>query len=462
MQGEITQGNITRVLIIGFSLVIVLLSVGGSIALRNILSIQQNAAALVRAQRVTRRLIEHLQQEQATLSAIFYTLSGDPDTAEPDTIRKRLVEVESSLKSMEDATRPGPGEQALWGELIQASQAFDVEARRLLDERAAQDLAPAVPDGASDGTPSATSTVGSRELFRRHEQVIRKNSQLVNRGFAEVSGAEDEINRHSTRFNRESLILLCASLLLAVVVSGFTVAMTRTLFRRVAWQEKELASVSWHMLADQESIARRFSHELHDELGQTLAALKSNLALIPQTPLSAGRMADSMRLVDDSIRNVRSLSQLLRPMILDDFGLDAGLSWLCEGFMQRTGIEVDYQSNLHWRLPDETETHLFRIAQEALTNVARHSEATAVKVELEVSGEELRLTILDNGKGLSIVPAGTQSLGMTGMRARARAVGGVFHVTEPDIGGVKLEANIPLPEQILQREANEPHPNFAG
>ena len=104
------------------------------------------------------------------------------------------------------------------------------------------------------------------------------------------------------------------------------------------WQAGELSRVSWHMLDNQESTARRFSHELHDELGQSLTAVKANLAA-----LEAGgapdprRLDDCMRLVDEAIGNVRQLSQLLRPTILDDFGLEAGLRWLAEGFTQRTG-----------------------------------------------------------------------------------------------------------------------------
>ena len=394
MQAEITQGSITRVLVIGFSLVIVLLSLGGGIALRNIISIQENAATLVRGQIVTHHLIENLEAQQKTLNAIFYTLSGDPDAADAEKIAKRLSEVENSLKWMEEQVRPAPNEQAMWAELRQASRAFSLEALRQLNQRSVK---------------RTTTNAGSRDLFRRHEQVIFDIFQLVDRGFKNVSGAEAAIQRHSTRFNRESLGLLCASLCLALVSSIFTVRMTRDLFRNMAWQESELTRVSWHMLADQESIARRFSHELHDELGQTLAALKSNLAALSHTPETAARLLDCMGLVDDSIRNVRQLSQLLRPMILDDFGLDAGLGWLCEGFMQRTSVEVDYRSNMHSRLPDETETHLFRIAQEALTNVARHSGATRVRVELKASDENILLTVVDNGRGIRDTRAGSQS-----------------------------------------------------
>jgi len=445
-QGEITQGSITRVLVIGFSMVIVLLVFGGTIAIRSIISIQENAAKLVSEQRVARHLIENLQDEQQTLSTVFYTLTGDPDTADADKMSKRLAQEDQRLQTMQKEAQPSPSQQVLWGELLQASHAFGLEAHRVV-------------------TQGVSSPTGSRDLFRKHEQVIFIISQLVGQGFQRVANAEAEIDRRATRFNRESLTLLCASLGLALICSIFTVRMTHEMFRRMTWQESELTRVSWHMLADQESIARRFSHELHDELGQTLAAVKSNLAAAPRgggepSAERTMRLADSTRLVDDAIRNVRQLSQLLRPMILDDFGLDAGLGWLCEGFMQRTSIEVDYESNLHSRLPDETETHLFRIAQEALTNVARHSGATRVKMNLVTSEDDIRLTIVDNGKGIEDLSAGTQSLGMTGMRARARAAGGIFRVTTPKEGGLKLEARIPLPEEIPPSEQKEKYEHY--
>src|SRR5205085_1875927 len=143
---------------------------------------------------------------------------------------------------------------------------------------------------------------------------------------------------------------------------------------------------------DQEATARRFSHELHDELGQSLTAVKTNLSAL-NSGGSGGdeRLADCLRLVDDAIGNVRQMSQLLRPTILDDFGLEAGLRWLAEGFSARTGIDVKVDSNHSGRLADETETHLFRIAQEALTNVARHSGAKHVRMRLESAGGEICL-----------------------------------------------------------------------
>ena len=138
------------------------------------------------------------------------------------------------------------------------------------------------------------------------------------------------------------------------------------------WQTAELGRVSFHMLEDQEAAARRFSHELHDELGQSLTAVKTNLSALAaagggDAAETGARLADCLRLVDEAIGNVREMSQLLRPTILDDFGLAAGLRWLCEGFGQRTGIDVACEVPFSGRLPDGAETHLFRIAQEALS-----------------------------------------------------------------------------------------------
>ena len=138
-----------------------------------------------------------------------------------------------------------------------------------------------------------------------------------------------------------------ASVLLALVFAAITVRMVSQLIRGMEFQTAELGRVSWHMLEDQEATARRFSHELHDELGQSLTAIKTNLAALDSSGQPArARLDDCLHLVDEAIGNVRQMSQLLRPTILDDFGLEAGLRWLAEGFAARTGIEVDFQSQL--------------------------------------------------------------------------------------------------------------------
>jgi two-component system sensor histidine kinase UhpB len=225
------------------------------------------------------------------------------------------------------------------------------------------------------------------------------------------------------------------------------------------WQESELSRVSWHMLENQESAARRFSHELHDELGQSLTAVKANLSSMRlEGAGDPARLDDCIRLVDESIGNVREMSQLLRPTILDDFGLEAALRWLCEGFAHRTGIQTEFKSSVSGRLPDETETHLFRMAQEALTNIARHSGAHHAVVTLDLQRPEVCLSIRDDGRGLQTAGAGRTGMGMIGMRARARSVGGDLSVRSEDGKGVEIEVRVP--DGGAEHETKDPY--FVG
>ena len=148
-------------------------------------------------------------------------------------------------------------------------------------------------------------------------------------------------------------------------------------------------------------------------------------------------------------------------MILDDFGLDSGLRWLCERFGQRTQIQVEYTSNFTRRLSELEETHLFRIAQEALSNIARHSEATQAWVSLRVVGKVVTLEISDNGVGLK--PSSREknpSLGMVGMRARARQLGGELTVESRREGGLRIRTEVPLQE--VEPYAEQENTSFVG
>jgi signal transduction histidine kinase len=271
-------------------------------------------------------------------------------------------------------------------------------------------------------------------------------ARLLEVEYRKLNDAQGQIERRTSRLSEVSLIFSAASVVLALIFAVFTVRIVSQLIRKMEWQTAELGRVSWHMLEDQEATARRFSHELHDELGQSLTAVKTNLsALASSNGTENPRLADCLHLVDEAIGNVRQMSQLLRPTILDDFGLEAGLRWLAEGFAARTGIEVTVDSTYSGRLSDETETHLFRISQEALTNIARHAFAHHVRIALTSDGADIRLSIQDDGRGLNgaPTPAG-RGLGLIGMRARARSAGGDVSVHSPAGGGVLIEVRVPL------------------
>lgn len=231
--------------------------------------------------------------------------------------------------------------------------------------------------------------------------------------------------------------------LLAVATAATTVWLVRRVLSRLAWQARELSHVSWHLLDSQEKTARRLSHEMHDELGQSLAALKKMLGRATPGDFEPVRR-QGLEVVNELIESMRRLSQTLRPVVLDDLGLPAGLRWLCDGFAQRTGIEVEYASEVEYRLAENLETHLFRIAQEALTNVARHSGATTVKISLSGHGDKIEMSILDNGKGIAPESEpGRVTLGMLGMRARARQINGDLVIRNTSSGGALVSVTAP-------------------
>ena len=355
----VTVRKILRVLVIGFSAVIVLLMAAGFIGLKSAQLIQENSAEIVHNALVTTQLIDELQREQDTLNAAFYKLSRGPELSERERLLAQLDDADQAVERIVTEAAGTPQAES-WRQLSAAVQGFSTEARRLLVRK---------------NVPTYT----SRDLLRHHEEVTAIVGKMVANNYTRTLAAQSRLDQRSGQLVKESLGLLGGCVLLALVCAIFTVRITTQLFRRMEQQSSDLARVTWHMLESQETAARRFSHELHDELGQSLTAIKANVtALDPATPPDPARLEDCRRLIDEAIQNVRELSHLLRPTILDDFGLDAGIRWLAERFGQRTGIEVDYKSSFDGRLADETETHLFRIVQEALTNVARHSGATRV------------------------------------------------------------------------------------
>jgi len=431
---QITHQNIFRVLIAGFSLVILLLLAAALVGVRNIQSIQENASSQIQEQDVTNRLIDELHRQQTSLSEVFSVLSRDPDSVDYDGIMSQLDQADRDISriSAEGAKTP---ESRLWTRLEETSAEFSSEARRIL----------------STDNPES---FRSMDLFRDHEAFIAVVARLIETQYRKVSAAQAQVSRRSARLLETSFLIASASVLLALIFAAITVRMASQLIRRMEWQAAELGRVSFRMLEDQEAAARRFSHELHDELGQSLTAVKTNLtALDPNGQPNRERLKDCLRLVDEAIGNVRQMSQLLRPTILDDFGLDAGLRWLCEGFATRTGIDVRYDSSFNGRLPDESETHLFRIAQEALTNVARHSGAKHARVRLESGDGVVRLAIQDDGRGLSAPPANPRGLGMIGMRARARSAGGDVAVSSHPGEGVVIEVKVPLGDEAHSHPA---------
>ena len=238
-----------------------------------------------------------------------------------------------------------------------------------------------------------------------------------------------------------------------MVGAAVAIASARALDRfrdSLAERQRELAALTSRLMSAQEEERRRISRELHDELGQSLTAIGAHLWLVERglpedTPLR-GQTAEARRLLARTLGAMRELSHLLRPSVLDELGLVPSLDSHLRTFAERHGIATSFQtSGLPERLPPETETALYRITQEALTNVVRHARAQKVRVEMLAANGELRLAIEDDGVGVAITEGrdARGGTGLVGIRERVRALGGTVAVHSGK--GVRLDIRLPLP-----------------
>lgn len=422
---RITQRTVLWGLVIGFGLVVVLLGLAGLVAVRDTRAIRRSAAGLVKEQLLIARLLHEVQAEENTLTEVLHRLSRTPHTLDRSALLIELDEADQTLARL--ALDAGSTPKArTWKALENTARSFSNQARQALEQ----------------DEPISEEVISA--LFDSHDEVVHLTDELLADSAENLAQADQKIEQQSRDLADESALLLGSCLLLAGICAAATILFARHSIRRIEWQTDELNHVSWHMLQSQEETARRFSHELHDELGQSLAAVRANLTSTSQDD-RAERRADCVQLVDQAIANVRELSQLLRPVILDDFGLDAGLHWLTEKFGQRVRVKIEYESRLAGRLHSDTETHLFRIAQEALTNIARHSQASKVHISLEAEASIVRLTVQDDGCGIDPDRQDSQhSLGLIGMRARARECGGTLDLQSVQPSGLRIVVEVPL------------------
>ncbi len=229
------------------------------------------------------------------------------------------------------------------------------------------------------------------------------------------------------------------------------------LLEQVRAGHEQLQALSRRLVQAQEEERRNIARELHDEIGQVLTGLKLMLDTSLRLPAEviAGRLQEAQALVGHLIDQVQELALDLRPTMLDDYGLLPALTWHLERFKTQTGIDVAFEHcGLEQRLPPTVETAAYRIAQEALTNVARHAAVNHAALSLTVDGEELRIRIADQGKGFdvkTVVAAGT-STGLSGMRERASALGGRLTVEGEPGGGTRITAVLPFSRSLAPRD----------
>ena len=232
-------------------------------------------------------------------------------------------------------------------------------------------------------------------------------------------------------------------------LQGFNTLLETTVQVRTA----QLQALSVKLLEAQETERRFLAHELHDEIGQALTAIKINLHRLERwttSPQTGEPLEDCLALVEGTLQQVRNISLDLRPSMLDDLGLVPTLRWYINRHAKRTGLRETLTCEaLAQRLPTATETACFRIVQEALTNIARHAQAQMVSVTLMQANHMLHLTIQDDGVGfdqnhLNQAKAKGTSLGILGMEERGTLIGGQLSIASTPGQGTRIALQVPL------------------
>ncbi len=254
----------------------------------------------------------------------------------------------------------------------------------------------------------------------------------------------------------------------ALVMLGLMIALVSARYarhleariRRQHLQELEhkldLQQLSAKLVDAQEQERRSLARDLHDEVGQALTAIKMELAAAERHLAAAGseanhRLHEARSIADRTLQTVRDLSRLLHPGMLDDFGLSETLRWYLRGFSRRTGLRAKLVTDdMAVRMPADLELCAYRIVQEALTNVAKHAEATSCSVYLQRLPHSLILAVEDDGKGMAMT-AGRSGLGLISIRERVAGFGGTFRI-EPGSGrGTRLIVECPVSSVVRDR-----------
>jgi signal transduction histidine kinase len=226
-------------------------------------------------------------------------------------------------------------------------------------------------------------------------------------------------------------------------------------------QAEVVRELSGRLLQMQDEERRRIARELHDSVGQIIAALSINLAEVERerdrlSSKAAHAITENSSMVQELSRQIRTISHLLHPPLLDEVGLVSALQWYVQGLAERSKIQVRLELPSDFgRLPREMETAVFRIVQECLTNVHRHSGSLTAAVRIACTADQLRVEVEDNGKGIppekqsEMECTGKTGVGMRGMRERLRQFGGQLEVNS-NPGLTLVVATLPIPQPLAK------------
>jgi signal transduction histidine kinase len=277
-------------------------------------------------------------------------------------------------------------------------------------------------------------------------------SAAVSRLLVQNNEAEEETARRVrtiyAQVQRQVYGFVAATLTIILLTSLYVIRSNRKIFAELATLSDDRRELAQQLIAAREATLREIARELHDELGQVLTAIGSMVGRAGrQVPVGSPVQADLFeirKIAQATLDNVRGLSQTLHPSVLEEAGLEATIDWYLSTVERQTGVAVSYERTGEAPVVDSAVgIHVYRVLQEALSNVARHSGTNRAWVRLQFEPEALQLDIEDHGQGIHLEPR-RRGLGIVGMRERASLVGGTLAFLRPAEGGTLVRFTVPL------------------
>ncbi len=307
---------------------------------------------------------------------------------------------------------------------------------------------------------SGSKDVAGQALLRQQIiDVSAESDTLMQKMQAQEQGLLESRRDQSERLFHITVYILCATFVVALLLFFLHYRMLNAELDARELAETSLRTLSVRLLELQDQERRKFSRDLHDSLGQYLVGVKMNLTMLGNSLPDNALIGESLKLLDQALTETRTISHLLHPPLLDETGLGSAAKWYVEGFAKRSGIQTSLEiPDDFGRLPSSLELALFRVLQECLTNVHRHSKSTKADVSVQLTKNEVSLRVRDYGGG---IPSDVLErfrhhrahggVGLAGMRERIHELGGNLEM-ESDSHGTQVRASLPRSERKASKE----------
>ena len=446
--------TIRGTLLVGFGVILALWLASAVDLVQRLAEVETRASAISARQIRTEDLLSTIRAE-VLLGSVYLrdALLDTPDTTEyyRDQLQRTRAAIDQALAGYVPVV-DSPGERATFSQLKVEIQDFWGT------------VLPVVSWDAGRRAAEARAVLRGRIIPKR-EVIIRISERIRDLNRAASKEQQAEVARLYAMMRRRVWEISLEVLLIGAGVAFLVTRHAARLERRVQENRHSLQRLSAELVRAQEEERRTIARELHDEIGQELTGIKVELAVAERAldaeAKSRNLLGDARTMTDRALHTVRDLSQLLHPPMLDDLGLSATLEWFLASFSKRTGIVTEFtRGGSEERLVPEMETCLYRIVQEATTNVARHAAARSCRVSLRRAAATVCLVVEDDGCGFNaeevLAPGGRSGLGLLGMQERVAGFGGALRVQSSGGRGTCLSIELPA---LIQPAAEDVEPD---